>query len=943
MFKTDCFCDFIKNCYKICNKTNIILLSALFILTFFRPESCLAQDEIKTTGIHENVTKQGSFAKKNFYKAISDPKDHSIEVKPNTAYNFKGSSRVEAAGNYDPYALADFFDVAESPVSDGLLVGYDNCGLPLIVTERELDTLSNDELIDKISRDPQFHEFREGYSLKRIKTTFPDFKLPTGVLERNKLPTPGQFVWAFQVFDEKQRAVYKRNGEKAVYFLRSLPLDELVAIQKAERDEEEWDMKEEELNQELVEDQDEMEIYEGRAKALAASEILAPKSDGRSIIKAPMDLHQQINIRDRVQNGMSYTQFWILVGEGRIEKVRFSPERQTLIVTTKQNAPGGARLFKVGMPFDPHLSDHLLLHGVYVEDTELHVGTQLIFHVILIVFPVAVILYFQKLLYNFGNQKKSSEAVFAQARLEKYQGVQQIGVTFDDLAGADTVKDEMQEIIAFLRSPKKYLNMGCRTPSGVLLAGPPGTGKTLLAKAVAGEACVPFFSASGTEFAEVYSGVGASRVRDMFETARKNSPCILFIDEFDSIGKARKAAYSGGGNENVATINQLLTELDGFENNDGILVMAATNRPSVLDEALTRPGRFDRVVTMGLPTTLGRASIFQVHCEKKKVDNKIDWVLIARATTGFSGADIMNVMNVAATLSVKAQEHFVSQDRIFDAIEKTISEKNTWGIPSRCDDGDDELIPASIKRQVAVYTAGKSIIAYMTPFFDEVVKIECCSSSQPRGQVFLVAQDDELQLNETSRCYLESKIVVLLAGQMAEKLVFGHEGESRLREADHTAAEAVAEDIVFKHGLGRRLGPVNLTTSGSDYLRSDDRIELSENIDPIMIQLGLADIANLLASARAKAYFGLVSNYSSLKKVSSHLFFNSSMGQREFEKVLEHNGVKSFPSPLLTHSNFGYESIHKSSLSDSEGYVIQALKRIKKNYLVDQRFKSTKK
>ena len=385
----------------------------------------------------------------------------------------------------------------------------------------------------------------------------------------------------------------------------------------------------------------------------------------------------------------------------------------------------------------------------------------------------------------------------------------------------------------------------------MLLAGPPGTGKTLMAKAVAGEAGVPFFSAAGTEFAEIYSGVGASRVRDMFEVARKSAPCILFIDEFDSIGKKREGGAMGGNDENVATINQLLTEMDGFENNEGILVMAATNRPSALDEALTRPGRFDRIITMGLPNSEGREAIFHVHARGKRVAEDVNWGLVARATAGFSGAEIMNVMNVSATMAVQAREGTITQDRIFEAIEKLQVEKTNRGTVVRTDLIDEDVVPPLVRRQVAVYLAAKALIGAITPYYDEVSKITCCPGGTPTGQVFFVPQEEALDQAVLTRGYLESRVVTSMAGRCAERLVFGPEYVSTMGTADVYQANVTARDMVYKYGFGRRVGPLSLVDETTDFLKAGNT-DLITDVTPDIAKIAAADIGDILAAAEAK-------------------------------------------------------------------------------------------
>merc|ERR1712190_145517 len=426
----------------------------------------------------------------------------------------------------------------------------------------------------------------------------------------------------------------------------------------------------------------------------------------------------------------------------------------------------------------------------------------------------------------------------------------------------------------------------------------------LLSRALGGEAGVPFLSVAGTEFTEVFHGVGASRVRDMFEVARKNSPCILFIDELDSIGKSRENSTTENSGSDVATINQLLTELDSFENNDGILVKAATNRPGALDEALTRLGRFDRVITMGLPEINCRVDIFHVHARGKKIAKNVDWLLIARASSGFSGAEIMSVMNVAATISVQAQESFISQEAILDSIEKVLMERTHTNAFIREDTVDDEIISSSIKRRIAIYTAAKGLVAYITPFFVEVTKITCCYLNQLNGQVYFVFEDEQVDLNVTNRPFLESRLVMLLAGQVAEKLVLGQNYHSCLGDTDSITASFLVRDMVFKFGFGKRIGPSTFTQEQPDYLRTEEQVDPLVGIDPITTGIGAADMEDIFAAAESKAYYGLVNNYRGLEALSSLLDHKSSVGKSEIDTLLKNNGVKSYSSCSLSGFSF---------------------------------------
>merc|ERR1711920_925569 len=313
---------------------------------------------------------------------------------------------------------------------------------------------------------------------------------------------------------------------------------------------------------------------------------------------------------------------------------------------------------------------------------------------------------------------------------------------------------------------------------------------------------------------------------------------------------------------------------------------------------------FDRVITMGLPQINCRVDIFHVHARGKKIAKNVDWLLIARASSGFSGAEIMNVMNVAATISVQAQESFISQEKLLDAIEKVLMERTQINTPVREDATNDEIIPSSIKRRIAIYTAAKGLVAYITPFFVEVTKITCCHSNQLNGQVYFVPKNEQVDSNVTNRPFLESRLVMLLAGQVAEKLVLGKNYHSCLGDIDSITASFLVRDMVFKFGFGKRIGPSTFIQEQPDYLRTKEQVDLLVGIDPITTGIGAADMEDIFAAAESKAYYGLVNNYRCLEALSSLLDHKSSVGKSEIDMLLKNNGVQSYSSCSLFGSSF---------------------------------------
>ena len=597
---------------------------------------------------------------------------------------------------------------------------------------------------------------------------------------------------------------------------------------------------------------------------------------------------------------MTYTQFWNLVTEGRVEKVRYTMDRRSVIVTTKENAPGGVRTEKVGLPFDPDLFDHLVEHGVYIESPDFNPALPVVHSVMRLVFPVWFSFLLVKFAFRLGRKKKRDK-IFGGARLETMSSKDAI-ITFDDIAGIDQVKSEIVEVVHFLRDPQRFLKLGARSPAGVLLVGPPGTGKTLLAKAIAGEAGVPFFSVAGTEFMEMFVGVGASRVRDMFQKARENAPCILFIDEFDGLGKARQ--YGGGGNdESVHTINQLLTELDGFEDNTGVVVMAATNRPAALDEALTRPGRFDRIVHLPLPNMEGRVGILQVHARDKKISPDFDFYRLARATAGFTGAELMNLMNQAAIVAARQRQPSIGNDEAFEALEKIHRDKMGGG--DKATMFDQDVVPPRMRRTIAIYEAAKALIGYISPNFDEIQRVSVCPGGLATGYTYFLPSEERLESRVTTRGFMESRMVVALAGRCAERLVLGDANVSTAGSGDLELANNVAREMVYRCGFGRRTGPVALMDNEEVYLNRQ-RTRRVADISTEMAKIAFSDVNDLIEAAEAKAYWGLAVNFNALKELASCLEKQETLTGEEVSELLENHDVAKFSDAYV--DGFSWDS-----------------------------------
>ncbi|KAI9124608.1 hypothetical protein K1719_004530 [Acacia pycnantha] len=393
------------------------------------------------------------------------------------------------------------------------------------------------------------------------------------------------------------------------------------------------------------------------------------------------------------------------------------------------------------------------------------------------------------------------------------------GVTFDDVAGVDEAKQDFEEIVEFLKTPEKFSAVGAKIPKGVLLVGPPGTGKTLLAKAIAGEAGVPFFSVSGSEFIEMFVGIGASRVRDLFNKAKANSPCLIFIDEIDAVGRQRGTGIGGGNDEREQTLNQLLTEMDGFTGNTGVIVIAATNRPEILDSALLRPGRFDRQVSVGLPDIRGREEILKVHSKNKKLDKEVSLSVIAMRTPGFSGADLANLMNEAAILSGRRGKQKISMKEIDDSIDRIVAGMEG----TKMTDGKNKIL-------VAYHEVGHAVCATLTPGHDPVQKVTLVPRGQARGLTWFIPGEDSALI---SRKQLFARMVAGLAGRAAEEVIFGEAEVTTGAAGDLQQITQIARQMVTTYGMSE-IGPWALidhsVRSGDVVLRMMARNSMSEKL-----------------------------------------------------------------------------------------------------------------
>lgn len=489
---------------------------------------------------------------------------------------------------------------------------------------------------------------------------------------------------------------------------------------------------------------------------------------------------------------ISYSDFIEQVNRNEVRQVEFDGQHEYLTVLRKDTSR-----FKVIIPApDPRLLDDLMEHDVEIVGKEAETEgfwTQLLIASFPILIIIAVFMLFMRQMQG-GVGGRGGPMAFGKSKA-RLLAEDQIKTTFADVAGVDEAKEEVQELVEFLMDPGKFQRLGGRIPRGTLMVGAPGTGKTLLAKAIAGEAKVPFFTISGSDFVEMFVGVGASRVRDMFEQGKKQAPCIIFIDEIDAVGRHRGAGLGGGHDEREQTLNQLLVEMDGFEPNNGVIVIAATNRPDVLDPALLRPGRFDRQVVVSLPDIRGREQILNVHMRKVPIADDVEPSILARGTPGFSGADLENIVNEAALFAARGGKRLVEMEEFEKAKDKVMMGAERKSM----------VMSEKEKRNTAYHEAGHAIVGYTVPDHDQLYKITIVPRGRALGVTMFLPEEDRYS---HSRRSVESQICSLLGGRIAEELISGADGVTTGASNDIERATQLARNMVTKWGLSERMGPV---------------------------------------------------------------------------------------------------------------------------------------
>ncbi len=581
---------------------------------------------------------------------------------------------------------------------------------------------------------------------------------------------------------------------------------------------------------------------------------------------------------------MTYGRFLEYVDAHRVQSVDLYEGGRTAIVqATDPQLDGRSQTLRVDLPSNaPELVAKLREEGVTLDSHPVRSEGAVWGFLGNLIFPLLLIGSLFFLFRRSSNMPGGpGQAMnFGKSRA-RFQMEAKTGVMFDDVAGIDEAKEELQEVVTFLKQPERFTAVGARIPKGVLLVGPPGTGKTLLAKAIAGEAAVPFFSISGSEFVEMFVGVGASRVRDLFKKAKENAPCLIFIDEIDAVGRQRGAGIGGGNDEREQTLNQLLTEMDGFEGNTGIIIIAATNRPDVLDAALLRPGRFDRQVVVDRPDYAGRSEILNVHARGKTLAKDVDLDKIARRTPGFTGADLSNLLNEAAILAARRNLTEISMDEVNDAIDRVLAgpEKK------------DRVMSEKRKTLVAYHEAGHALVGALMPDYDPVQKISIIPRGRAGGLTWFTPSEDRMDSGLYSRSYLQNQMAVALGGRIAEEIIFGEEEVTTGASNDLQQVARVARQMVTRFGMSDQLGPVALgRQSGNVFLGRDiasDR-DFSDETAAVIDE----EVRKLVDRAYDRAKEVLTDNRHVLDKLAEVLVEKETVDSEELQVILDSNEVK---------------------------------------------------
>ncbi len=583
------------------------------------------------------------------------------------------------------------------------------------------------------------------------------------------------------------------------------------------------------------------------------------------------------NVKNTASSRMTYTRFLEYLDAGRIQKVDLFDSGRTAIIETNadMDIPGlGDRIqrARVDLPgSSPQFITKLRESKIDLDVHPTRNNSAVLGLIGNLIFPVFLIagLFF---LFRRSNSVPGGpgQAMNFGKSKARFQMDAKTGVKFDDVAGIEEAKEELQEVVTFLKKPERFTAVGARIPKGVLLIGPPGTGKTLLAKAIAGEAGVPFFSISGSEFVEMFVGVGASRVRDLFKKAKENAPCIIFIDEIDAVGRQRGAGIGGGNDEREQTLNQLLTEMDGFEGNSGIIIVAATNRADVLDSALLRPGRFDRQVSVDPPDIKGRLAVLSVHARDKKLGADISLEAIARRTPGFSGADLANLLNEAAILTARRRKEAITMLEIDDAVDRVVA--GMEGTP---------LTDGKSKRLIAYHEVGHAMVGTLIKGHDPVQKVTLVPRGQAQGLTWFMPSEDQSLI---SRSQITARMAGALGGRAAEFVVFGDSEITTGAGNDLQQVTSMARQMVTRFGMSN-LGPLSLESQSGEVFLGRDWMSKSEYSEEIACRID-AQVRELIKHAYEEAIRIMRENRTVIDRLVDLLIEKETIEGEEFRQIV---------------------------------------------------------
>ena len=575
-------------------------------------------------------------------------------------------------------------------------------------------------------------------------------------------------------------------------------------------------------------------------------------------------------IMERAETKMSYDELVVAINNEKVESIKLEADGNKAYVMLKNNNIEK----EVNIPsidaFMAEISDDLANQSFTFEEKSQSVWVTILG----LLSPFAIIIaffVFWLLLSSNGQGGGNKTMSFGKSRARVVGGAEKGKVTFKDVAGVDEEKEELQEIVEFLKAPKKFTDMGARIPKGVLLVGHPGTGKTLLAKAVAGEAGVPFFIISGSDFVEMFVGVGASRVRDLFEQAKRNAPCIIFIDEIDAVGRQRGAGLGGGHDEREQTLNQLLVEMDGFSANEGVIVLAATNRPDILDKALLRPGRFDRQIVVSAPDVKAREEILEVHSRQKKLGEDVDLKVIAKNTAGFSGADLENVMNEASLLAARRNKQEINMQDVEDAMIKV-----TMGPEKR-----SRVRSEKENKLVAFHEAGHAVVSHYLPTQDTIHQISIVPRGMAGGYTMYRPDEDK---NFMSKMEMEESIVGLLGGRVAESIVLNDISTGASNDIER--ASKIARDMVTRYGMSDKIGTITFGSGQEEVFLGRDLAQAKNFSEETAAKID-EEVKRIIDEAYNKAKTILTNNMDKLASVANVLLEKEKIDGDEFAAIFE--------------------------------------------------------